>query len=650
MTVTRSKYDKYVIEMQDVTLSSLGLAPFQPVYTYSTTGMFCASGTPGKKVYGTHRPFVMVCRELREYNEAFYESLQGRIAPLNKDDDYTEYRKDWERFIALKWELPSNPVINQLGLRRFINAQTQLSYSRQLLLFQMMNDMQGAVYSSTPAAGSEQSRALTFILDGDWVTGEYVSSGMFALWTKINDTQIVKDEHEQEVFNFVELKKHLHEDRGVTKMSIYITGAQYSSIFDPVIEYYDEAFDFYFSCAPRGEYAIQLSTAPPTDPGSGGGGDNGGGTDFGVDLDIDRTKFPDYNDPVYDGITGDDIFLPDYIRDGIVDPGLDPWINPGDPVYTNDPYIGTTGPGPIYDPATGGPVYNPETGGPIYDPASGGPIVDENIITTTGMENVAAGTTSIPTTENIVGSTSFEATSVNPELTATNVNFDSAAMPTTENIVGSTSFEATSVNPELTATNVNFDSAAMPTTENIVGSTSFEATAPNINPELSGANLNVTGARAMPESENISTANMDATSTNLNPEISGANLNISTSRAIPLEENMTSTNIEGMRSNEPIEIKSTNIENPIAGTGGMTSANFSAEPTAIPVTRASRMTAEPAKTAAVKATASPIPEPESTTTKARLQPKAAAEKNVATKKAAVAKRATAKKTADGEES
>ena len=173
MTITRQKYDKYTIEMQDITLSSIGLAPFQPVYTYSTSGMFCAASSPRKGLPGNHRPFVMICREIREYNETFYESLQNRLAPVGKDDDYKEYRSDWERLYKAKWQLTENALINQWKMVRFIKNYNHIPGTWSNYTKSMLNDLYEKVVEWVAIQNQMTPTKMPGVvvqLDGDWVT------------------------------------------------------------------------------------------------------------------------------------------------------------------------------------------------------------------------------------------------------------------------------------------------------------------------------------------------------------------------------------------------------------------------------------------------------------------------------------------------
>lgn len=314
--ITRPKNDKYVLQVQDVTLSSIGAGSLQPKYTYSSNGMY---RQPLTKPYGvdlTHRPFVMICRDLRNYNPTLYESLQALYAPKNKDDDnHGDYRYKWAEFYKLRDRLPENGVIRELKLNRFVKVDTELPFNEQQRLAQMIRDMIAADQavqqanaeevleqqgrdSATPmkqTEGAVANRAsntstMTFMLDGDWVNGTWVNSDMVAIWKNINATGTVPSVDHQEIYDFIELKELLHEDhlhngiphkgqyknvlRGVTNMSFYITNRPYHSGYDDVIKKYEKIADFYFIGEPTGKNAIHLNGGQPgTPPGDDGGTD-----------------------------------------------------------------------------------------------------------------------------------------------------------------------------------------------------------------------------------------------------------------------------------------------------------------------------------------------------------------------------------------
>jgi len=288
--ITRPKHDKFVLEVQDMTLSSIGTGSLQPKYTYSSSGMY---RQPLRKIYGsdtTHRPFVMICRDLRNYNPSLYEALQATYAPVNKDDDNNgDYRYKWAEFYKLRDRLPENPVIRELKLNRFVKADTELPYTEQLGLFRVINDMNQADILVQEAkalelrqkSGGIVKRAAKvnppiYALDGDWVNGTWVNSDMIRIWMEFSTTtgETPQTEAKQEIFNFVELKEYLHEDhprdaridRKATRMSFYITNREYHRGYDAVIKQYDDIVDFYFIGIPSGKNAIQLFGKEPTPP------------------------------------------------------------------------------------------------------------------------------------------------------------------------------------------------------------------------------------------------------------------------------------------------------------------------------------------------------------------------------------------------
>ena len=81
---------------------------------------------------------------------------------------------------------------------------------------------------------------LTFMLDGDWVNGVWVND--FMLDHHRNNSANTHDD----IVLFVNLRKKLHNETGITKMSIYIQGEDYSEVFDDAIEQFKTHADFYF--------------------------------------------------------------------------------------------------------------------------------------------------------------------------------------------------------------------------------------------------------------------------------------------------------------------------------------------------------------------------------------------------------------------
>ena len=79
----------------------------------------------------------------------------------------------------------------------------------------------------------------------------------------VADTGATDVKPELEIYEFVELKRKLIEDRGRTKMSIYLVDQSYDSMYDPVLNHYSEFADFYFCKANKSPYAIPVVAIPP---------------------------------------------------------------------------------------------------------------------------------------------------------------------------------------------------------------------------------------------------------------------------------------------------------------------------------------------------------------------------------------------------
>ncbi|MDX8339930.1 hypothetical protein SLH46_12090 [Draconibacterium sp. IB214405] len=225
--ITRAKEDSFVIRLRDITLSYRN-----PIYTYSNKGMF-----RNNLVF---RADAMRCRDLKKYNPEFYEALQDKIAPVNKDDDYGKFNDKWAKWNLLKERIVTHPEIQRLKLTRMITRASQLPAEIQRVLRTLKADFQGVTETQ-----------LQFKLDGDWVTGDWVSSAMLDYY-KANK----KNTHDDLVL-FVQLRKFLHSETGVTKLSIYLTNEQYTDDYDEVIVRYTAFADIYFG-TPSGENTIDL--------------------------------------------------------------------------------------------------------------------------------------------------------------------------------------------------------------------------------------------------------------------------------------------------------------------------------------------------------------------------------------------------------
>ncbi len=226
--ITRAKEDTYTIRFKDATM-----AVNNPVYTYSNKGMF-----RNNKIF---RPDAMRCRDLRKYNPSFYEKLHDKIAPVGKDDDNGTFNEKWRKWNLLKAALINNEIIRKFKLKRMITKVNDLPQEIQAELRTFKVDFQNV----------DSTIDLQFKLDGDWVTGEWVNKNMLDHHRKNK-----KNTHDNIVL-FINLRKYLHSETGVTKLSIYVTNHEYSSQFDAVIEKYNQLADIYFG-TPLGENAIQI--------------------------------------------------------------------------------------------------------------------------------------------------------------------------------------------------------------------------------------------------------------------------------------------------------------------------------------------------------------------------------------------------------
>ncbi|GHC57879.1 hypothetical protein [Ulvibacter litoralis] len=227
--ITRAKEDRYVIRLRDATLGS------NPIYTYSNTGMY-----RNDKIF---RPDAMRCRDLKSYNPSFYEKLHAQIAPVNKDDDYGTYDDKWAKWYLLRDRLVTNPFFEEAKLKRMITSASELPDDLKTTLRNLKRDFD--------AVASEANVKLAYQLDGDWVNGVWVNDAMLT-YRREN----IKNTHDDIVL-FINLRKFLHNETGVTKLSIYITGSPYNTMFDEVLSEYKGVADFYFG-NPSGINAISI--------------------------------------------------------------------------------------------------------------------------------------------------------------------------------------------------------------------------------------------------------------------------------------------------------------------------------------------------------------------------------------------------------
>ncbi|WGF91813.1 hypothetical protein [Aequorivita marisscotiae] len=228
LVITRAKEDTFTIRLREISMANNNA-----IYTYSNNGMF-----RNNLVF---RPDAMRCRDLRSYRESFYQKLHAQIAPVNKDDDYGKYDEKWAKWSKLTERLISNPVLEEAGLIRMITSKQMLPKEIKTLVSNIKRDFQA----------TQEERNLNFELDGNWVNGIWVNKFMLD-----HHRRNRKNTHDDIVL-FVNLRKYLHNETGVTKLSVYITNLKYAKNLDEVIAKYKTKADFYFG-KPTGENAISL--------------------------------------------------------------------------------------------------------------------------------------------------------------------------------------------------------------------------------------------------------------------------------------------------------------------------------------------------------------------------------------------------------
>lgn len=229
--ITAGKEDTYMIRLRDITLGFTNA-----IYTYSNNGMF-----RNNKVF---RNNAMICRDLKTYNPLFYKNLQEEITPINKDDDYGAYDEKWAKWSSLIEKLTTNQVLIDAGYTRMVKTPQELSVA---LDHSVLPDLLGSFQSVVP------TKTLRFFIDGDWVNGTWVNDFMLT-----HHRQNRNNTHDDIVL-FVNLRKFLHNETGVTKMSIYIDNQEYTPDFDEQLENYKTYADIYFGMPPTGINAFRIN-------------------------------------------------------------------------------------------------------------------------------------------------------------------------------------------------------------------------------------------------------------------------------------------------------------------------------------------------------------------------------------------------------
>lgn len=190
LVINRPFDDEFSISFVDITLNINS-----PLYTYTQDGM--------EKADRTFRLDAIRCEEVRKYRPATYLQLQEEFAPVNKDDDYGEFKGKWREWYRLIEELKTDPRFTGNNKPRIPQSFEDLPTSVQRIITRVQNVLEQ----------SEISHQL--YLTGDWVTGSWASIEMINDYRNTSNTSDL-------IFRFLNLRSTLHEKEQATKASLFI--------------------------------------------------------------------------------------------------------------------------------------------------------------------------------------------------------------------------------------------------------------------------------------------------------------------------------------------------------------------------------------------------------------------------------------------
>ncbi|MDN3689966.1 hypothetical protein [Cyclobacterium jeungdonense] len=190
LVISRPFDDEFRIGFVDITLNINS-----PLYTYTQDGM--------EKADQTFRLDAIRCEEVRKYRSSTYLQLQEEFAPVNKDDDYGEYKGKWREWYWLIEQLKTDARFTGSNKPRIPQTFDDLPASLQRIITQIRNVLEQ----------SEISHQL--YLTGDWVTGSWASIEMINDYRNTSNTSDL-------IFRFLNLRSKLHEKEQATKASLFI--------------------------------------------------------------------------------------------------------------------------------------------------------------------------------------------------------------------------------------------------------------------------------------------------------------------------------------------------------------------------------------------------------------------------------------------
>jgi hypothetical protein len=228
LKITKLEKDNFVFEVQDITLSSTS-----PVYTLTQSGI-----TRNNRNYLAKG---ISCSIVNSYQQDIYKKLQSSYAPINKDDDdFGRFDEDWRKWEILKNKLRVHPLIATNRYRRYITAFGQFEYIHtnepNKRVMNDLRDIANAIRNISTAF-----RNLEISIGGDWTNGNWVNS------TMLNYAAQNQGNTNDDVVLFINLRKKLHNENGVSKYIIHInntTGTNLDAL-TPVFNLYAKKAEFY---------------------------------------------------------------------------------------------------------------------------------------------------------------------------------------------------------------------------------------------------------------------------------------------------------------------------------------------------------------------------------------------------------------------
>ncbi|WP_348799263.1 hypothetical protein [Flavobacterium adhaerens] len=238
LKITKLEKDKFVFEVQDITLNTNS-----PVYKFTETG-----------ISRNNRPFrvAQITTTIKNaYQQDVYKILQSNYAPVNKDDDYGRFNEDWRKWEILRSKLRTNNVT--ASFQRFI---TKIEHFDDIptniptvFVRQELQQIAREIRSAHTAFAN-----LEVSIGGDWTSGNWVNT------TMMNHYALNSRNTNDDVVLFINLRKKLHNENGISKYIIHINNTSNFNLtlLTPIFNKYATKAEFYLQ-KPTGGIFIPIS-------------------------------------------------------------------------------------------------------------------------------------------------------------------------------------------------------------------------------------------------------------------------------------------------------------------------------------------------------------------------------------------------------